>query len=314
MAEQERMTKNDRRQHAREQARLAREAERKREKRNRLLLQGGIVAAVLAILAIVAVVVASSLRPAGPGPANMASGGAVFGQDLAIVESEPLEPDQSRQAANAEFDKKPLPVTVYFDYTCPACGTFEQTYGDMLEQYTGSGDIQLELYPISFLDPQTSTRFSSRAGGAFACVVNEQPEHALAFHQQLFAPETQPAEGGIGLSDEELLETAELAGVELTDSFTSCVNDREFQSFIQANTRQVTEREVLEVRPGSQLYANIQTGQLQPEDAKQLLTSTPLVLVNGEQWNSAVDGDLEALILKHLQELDAAEAEAGSVE
>ena len=52
----EKLTKNQRRDQAREQARLAREEEKKREKRNRLLLQGGIVLGVVAILAVVALV------------------------------------------------------------------------------------------------------------------------------------------------------------------------------------------------------------------------------------------------------------------
>ena len=74
----EKLTKNERREQAREQARLARENEKKREKRNRLLLQGGIVATVLVILGIVGLVLSQTLKPAGPGPLNMISGGATF--------------------------------------------------------------------------------------------------------------------------------------------------------------------------------------------------------------------------------------------
>ena len=61
----ERLTKNERRAQARELARQAREAERKREKRNRLLLQGGVAAALVAIVAIVALVITNGVREAG---------------------------------------------------------------------------------------------------------------------------------------------------------------------------------------------------------------------------------------------------------
>ncbi|MCU1436948.1 MAG: hypothetical protein JWP66_35, partial [Naasia sp.] len=70
-----RPSKNDRREAAREKARQLREEQKKRERRNRVLLGGGIGIGVLAIIAIVVFVIFTSIRPAGPGPANMASDG-----------------------------------------------------------------------------------------------------------------------------------------------------------------------------------------------------------------------------------------------
>ena len=306
----EKLTKNERRQQAREQARKAREAERKREKRNRLLLQGGIVVAVLAVLVIIGLVVANSLKPAGPGPKNMASGAVVIGKDLQVVETPALEPDGTRKGNNTGFDQKPLPVTVYFDYMCPACGSFEQQYGQMLEQYTGAGDIQLGLYPITFLDPASGgTNYSSRASNVLGCVVEQQPEKTLAYHKMVLSEGVQPTEGGTGLSDKELIRVAADAGVDTTKEFKSCVTDRQFVPFAQANTKQAIERGVLELKDGETLVGNTQTGESQEAGEPQRLVSTPLVLVNGKQWNPGVDGDLEAYILKQLQDLDSAETE-----
>ena len=70
-----RPSKNERREQAREQARELREAARKKEKRNRILLQSGIIVGILAVAAVVVLIIVSSVKPASPGPQNMASDG-----------------------------------------------------------------------------------------------------------------------------------------------------------------------------------------------------------------------------------------------
>src|SRR5690554_4561648 len=103
----QKLTKNQRREQAREQARVARETEKKREKRRRLLLQGGVVAGVLVIIAVVALVVTQSMRPAGPGPQNMISGGVTFGADLQVIETPALQEDEERQDRDVDFESGP---------------------------------------------------------------------------------------------------------------------------------------------------------------------------------------------------------------
>src|SRR5699024_7464938 len=111
-----------------------------------------------------------TMKPAGPGPQNMASGGAVFTKDLKVVEGPALQPDAQRAAPEVDRKKLPLDVTTYVDYMCPACGAFEQQYGTMLENYVGSGDINLQVYPINFLDGTSlGTKYSTRAANLFSC-------------------------------------------------------------------------------------------------------------------------------------------------
>ena len=69
----------------REKARVTREAEAKRRRRNKWALQGGLVVGVLAVLAVVALVITRSLAPAGPGPLNLASDGIVLSGDGTTV-------------------------------------------------------------------------------------------------------------------------------------------------------------------------------------------------------------------------------------
>ncbi|WP_336659037.1 DsbA family protein [Leucobacter sp. USHLN153] len=299
-----RPTKNERRAEARAQAAAAREQEKKREKRNRLYLQGGIAVGVIAILAIVALVLTQSVKPAGPGPANMASGGAVFTKDLKVIEGPALEPGEDRVAPEADFDTLPVEVAVYADYMCPFCGQFEQQYGTMLENYVGAGDVQLELYPLNFLDNSSlGTKYSTRAANLFSCVVDQQPDVAFKLHNALLSADVQPAENTAGLTDAELLEQAEAVGAEVNTELKQCVKDRRFANFISANYKQVSEEGILGLAKGAQLLGpDNQT--LQDADEPQRLISTPTVIVNGQQWSPNRDGDLESYLLKVKSELE----------
>lgn len=304
-----RLSKNERRTQAREQARLAREAEKKREKRRRLYIQGGVVIGVIAILAIVGLVLAQSLKPAGPGPKNMVSGAAVFTKDLKVVPSKALaEPSDARVAPETNRDELPLDVTVYVDYMCPACGAFEAQNGVMLENYVGSGDANLAVYPINFLDGKSlGTKYSTRAANAFGCVVEQQPDVAFELHKRLLSPEVQPAEGTPGLDDKELLKQAEAAGAEATSELKSCIQDRPFSAFFSENYTKAGEG-ISGLAEGQRLLMPQSATELQPEDKPQRLVSTPLVLVNGQQWNEARDGSLETFMLKIKGEIEQASA------
>src|SRR5690606_20908311 len=143
---------------------------------------------VVAVLGVVALVLTQSMKPAGPGPLNMISGGVTFSKDLEVVKTKALQPDQPRKAPEQDWETSPVDVTVYVDYMCPACGNFEQQNGTMLEQYVGSGDVQLTLYPLNFLDGQSmGTKYSTRAANAFSCVVEQQPEAAFALNNRLLS-------------------------------------------------------------------------------------------------------------------------------
>lgn len=316
---EQKLTKNQRRELAREKARLAWEAEKRREKRQRLFLQGGIVAGILAVIAVVALVLTQTMKPAGPGPMNMISGGVTFGKDLTVVSTGSLKEGQERAARDVDWSKSPIDVVVYVDYMCPACRGFEEVYGSMLEQYVGSGDITLTVYPVNFLDPQSlGTKYSTRAANLFACVVEQQPNVAFALHSRLLSASVQPAEGTTGLTDDQILAQARAAGATLDTPLRQCVKDQRFASFISGNWKAVSENGIQGVAEGAQFINDPRAGDLQPADEPQRLRSTPTVVVNGQQWVEGRDGTLEAYILKLKSTLDsqnedsAASAEEGS--
>ncbi len=258
------VSKNDRREAAREKAKELRAAQRRKELRNRVLLQGGIIVAVLAVVAIVAVFVVSSIRPASGGPANMASDGIVLGQGLEVQQTEALpagaEPQPTAQ------DPAVAQIRVYQDYLCPFCGDFERSNADQIESLLDSGAATIEIHPIAILSGRSAgTQYSLRAANAAACVADSSPDSFWAFNSALFAD--QPEEGTAGLTDDQLVELAETAGASRVDD---CIEDQDFAGWVESATDRATE------------------GPL-PDSAVDSVTETPTILVNGRQYTGSLE-------------------------
>lgn len=267
-----RKSKAERTSEAREKARQIREAQLKKDKRNKLLIGWGIVVAVVAILAVVALVVTTTMRQnaptadQGPTPANGNVNGGVTllantdvaklepaGVDAASVGEPPQTPPAQVVAPGAEAETgKPVKVVLYIDFICPVCKNFEAQYNEQLTSLRNQGKITVEYRALGFLDSRSSTNYSSRAANAAACVVNESPEKYAEFVDALFAK--QPAEGSAGLSDTELKKMATDIGAKPIDS---CADDKTYRPFVKFTTKQAAAIGV---------------------------TGTPTVFVDGQQW------------------------------
>jgi protein-disulfide isomerase len=267
-----RKSKAERTSEAREKARLIREDQLKKDKRNKLLIGWGIVVAVVAILAVVALVVTTTMRQnapiadQGPTPANAnVNGGITLLANTDVVKLQPAtvdaasvgEPPQTAPAevvapgAEAEAGK-PVKVVLYIDFICPVCKNFEAQYNEQLTSLRNEGKISVEYRALGFLDSRSSTNYSSRAANAAACVVNESPEKYAEFVDLLFAK--QPAEGGAGLSDNDLKKMATDIGAKPIDT---CVDEKTYRPFVKFTTKQAAAIGV---------------------------TGTPTVFVDGQQW------------------------------
>jgi protein-disulfide isomerase len=289
-ANEPRQSKAERTAAAREKAREIREAQLKREKRNKLLIGWGIVAAVVAIIVIVALVVTSSIQKnapiadEGPTPANgNVHGGVTLLANDQVVKSDPATvkisdlpaapatPPAEVTAPGAEAEAgKPVKVLLYIDFICPVCKNFEAQYNQTLTSLRNEGKITVEYRPLGFLDSRSTTNYSSRAANAAACVVNESPEKYAAFVDALFAK--QPAEGSAGLSDADLKKMATDTGAKSIDK---CVDDKTYRPYVKFTTQ---------------------------EAAVIGVTGTPTVFVDGKQWgkgdsaNTPFDQYLQAAV------------------
>lgn len=145
-------------------------------------------------------------------------------------------------------------VATYVDFMCPACNSFEQTFGPSLEELAASNKITLEIHPVAILDSRSqNTQFSTRAANAMYCVAEASPESVMPFLQSMFAG--QPAESSAGLSDEQILATAASAGA---SDVSACVTERTYSKFVAAMTKLI------------------------PADPATGRTGTPTVTINGE--------------------------------
>jgi protein-disulfide isomerase len=129
----------------------------------------------------------------------------------------------------------PVTVTIYADFMCPWCGSFERANGDALAAAVDAGKVKLEIHPMAFLDKLSSgTRYSSRAANAFVTLANADPAVAFRFHRLLYA--YQPAEGSTGLSDARLVEIAGEAGA--TPEMTGAFAAQTYDGWVQRATQQ----------------------------------------------------------------------------
>ena len=275
-ADRPRPSRNEQREAAREKARVLREEQKKRERRNKWLIQGGIIVAVLAVAGLVAGLLLNNVRPDGPGPANMASNGIVLtGAEGVITPVEtpalaadatptPTVPDDSGTVAN---------IVTYIDYLCPFCGQFEQTNSESIRAMIEEGAATLEVHPIAILTNKSAgTQFSLRAANAAACVADNSPESFLDFHDLMF--QNQPEEGSEGLSNDEIAELAKQAGVSSFSTIEKCIDDKQFHTWVQDATNQALTQPV----PNSDLAS---------------ITGTPTVLVNGKQYVGSLSDPAE---------------------
>jgi protein-disulfide isomerase len=269
---QERLTKDQRREQARELARLEREARLKAQSRNRVLIRVGATVGVVALLAAIGGGIWLATRPAGPGPVNMASDGILFtGTDdgeVEAVQTGAVPAEGTPIATDPDAYDVPARIVTYLDYGCPYCNQFETTNASQIADLVAAGYATLEVHPIAILDRAfLGSEYSTRAANAMACVAASEPNAFLDANAALFAG--QPAEQTEGLTDGEIRDILDSAGA-LTDEVSACIGDRRYDGWVTAATERATTDPDL---------ANPSTGGF----------GTPTILVNGVRYTGALD-------------------------
>jgi protein-disulfide isomerase len=265
--------KKDRREAARETARIEREAEKKRQRRNKIFLQGGLGIGVLAIVAIAAVLIVGGTRGGGSGvgPLNMASAGIVFsGQSGSVTPTKTAAAPVSGKLTPTKTDSTAAVANIvtYVDWACPVCKTFEASYSSGIATLVASGSATLEVHPIAILDQNyAGSRYSSRAANVAACVANFEPAKFLDAQTAFY--DNQPAEGSTGLTNAAMKKLLSNAGITST-AIDSCIDKETFKNWV-ANVTQATTTDKSLVNPTSGSFG------------------TPTVYVNGKRWDNSTD-------------------------
>lgn len=267
-------TKNQRREATREKAKELRDAQRRRDIRNRIFLQGGLVLVIVAVIAGIAFVITSAIRPPTAGPSNMASDGIVVGQELKAAPTSAIP--AGAEPVPTKIDANVPNIRIYVDYLCPICGDFEKANAEQLATWAENGTATVEYHPIAILTGRSAgTQYSLRASNAAACVANYSPDSFFVFSTLLF--DDQPEEGTEGHSDDDLTSIAktalasgdETANASALDSISKCIDDGTYKTWVQEATDRATTQPI----PNSKL---------------EKVKGTPTVLVNDKQYTGSI--------------------------
>ncbi|MFE6283995.1 DsbA family protein [Streptomyces sp. NPDC057877] len=201
---------------ARERLAVDREKQKRAEKRRRGLIVGVTVVGVLGLAAVVGVVAANagkddSSDKAGP---VVAPSGALGKDGLAI----PVGQEGAKST-----------LTIWEDFRCPACKSFEQAYRSTIHELTDAGKLKVEYHLATIIDGNMGGSGSRQAANAAACAQDAghfTPYHDVLYDQQ--PPETDDAFADTG----ELIELAgKVKGLD-TPAFRACVQDGKHASWV----------------------------------------------------------------------------------
>ena len=266
MPSNEAQTKAQRREAARAEALALREAQAKRDKRNRLITIGALVAGVLVLVGVFLAVWIPAMKDQNKTIDAVAAG------NLADVTSPSTSRDDGgipmgADGAAGTENEGAVEVGVYLDYMCPICGQFEETNGATLDQLRESGDITVVLHPVSILDRMANAQqFSTRSAAAAAWIADRAPEQMNAFNAIMF--QNQPEENVSTLTDEQIADLAEQAGVpaDVAAGIADGTAVETYGDWAATATSLVTQDEAL---------VNPQSGGF----------GTPTITIDGERWD-----------------------------
>ncbi|MER5219414.1 DsbA family protein [Streptomyces flaveus] len=162
-------------------------------------------------------------------------GAALVGAGLVRANNTAPDEAPSRVPADVTADKGGLVastgavrIDLYLDYLCPECRNTERALTPELETLKASGDVSVVYHPVAFLDDRSDPGgYSTRAASAAACAADQgkfEQYSAVLFDKQ-------PAEGGPGLSEAQLIAAGRDAGI-TADSFESCVQDGTYTPWV----------------------------------------------------------------------------------
>jgi protein-disulfide isomerase len=193
---------------ARERLAEEREKQKAAEKRRRALIVGASVVCVLGLAAVIGVVAANAGKDeAGDSGPVVAPSGAKGEDSLAIPVGD----------AGA-----PSTLSVWEDFRCPACKSFEDAYRSTIHELTEAGKLKVEYHLATLIDGNMGGSGSRKAANAAACAQNEG--RFAAYHDVLY--QNQPPETNDDFANEsKLFDLAKKVDGLDTSAFRTCVQE-----------------------------------------------------------------------------------------
>jgi protein-disulfide isomerase len=193
------------------------------DRRRSILVQAGLVAIVIVFAVALVLWIVNHKKPGSGGPP------AGEARAISVAVQNKLIKDNA--------GKPKVVLSMYEDFLCPHCGSFEQKLGPTVQQLVDTGAVQADYYMVALppLDRPQSQYYSSRAANAAYCVADADTSPGKdafrRFHTALYAQ--QPAETATSFpTNAQLIETARVAGV-ASQSLSDCINNGKYTAMVQ---------------------------------------------------------------------------------
>ncbi|WP_165396166.1 thioredoxin domain-containing protein [Streptomyces sp. F001] len=209
---------------ARERLAVEREKQKAAEKRRRTLIVGAAVVCVLGLAAVIGVIAANAGKDEGDdsaGPVVAPSG--ANGDDNLVI---PVGREDAKST-----------LTIWEDFRCPACKSFETKYRSTIHELTDAGQLRAEYRLATIIDGGMGGSGSRNAANAAACA--QDVGKFVAYHDVLY--DNQPPETDDAFGDNARL--IELAGKVQglnTPAFRRCVEDGTHNSWVDKSAEAFT--------------------------------------------------------------------------
>ncbi|MGW3492677.1 DsbA family protein [Streptomyces sp. NPDC001020] len=189
---------------ARDRLAVQREKQKAAEKRRRGVIVGGAIVCVLALATVGGVLAANAGKSRSSGP-TIGPSGATGKDGLAI----PVGKDSAKST-----------LTVWEDFRCPACRSFETVYRPTIHELVDAGKLRVEYHLVTLIDGNLGGSGSLHAANAAACA--QDAGKFWPYHDVLY--DNQPKETADTFADHtKLIALAGKVGGLDTPTFQKCV-------------------------------------------------------------------------------------------
>ncbi|MEV7995452.1 thioredoxin domain-containing protein [Streptomyces sp. NPDC086077] len=204
---------------ARERLAVERDKQRAADKRRRALIVGAAVVGVLGLAAVIGVVAANAGKDTDDSAGPVVAPSGANGEDNLAI---PVGKGDARST-----------LTVWEDFRCPACQSFEQTYRSTIHELTDAGQLRVDYRLATIIDGNMGGTGSRNAANAAACA--QDAGHFTAYHDVLY--DNQPPETDDAFADNaKLIELAgKVKGLD-TPAFRKCVEDGRHNSWVDKSS------------------------------------------------------------------------------
>ncbi|MGW1951830.1 DsbA family protein [Streptomyces sp. NPDC001920] len=201
---------------ARERLAVEREKQKAADKRRRALIVGASVVCVLGLAAVIGVVAANAGKDDGSeasGPVVGPSG--AQGKDgLAI----PVGEESAKST-----------LTIWEDFRCPACKSFEDAYRSTIHELTDSGKLKVRYHLATIIDGNMGGSGSRNAANAAACA--QDVGKFVPYHDVLYRNQPPEIDDAFAENGKLLQLAGKVDGLD-TPAFRKCVEDGTHDSWV----------------------------------------------------------------------------------